>query len=277
MPATVDRSGGDGAVSARVERLVELASPYWAAEEAIVAAYFGGEGRTPATDIAWLRGQCYKELWGSGVAEHSGGLFLGPVEYLRESFAALDRGVGRHELLDVIDGLRSEFSHYCLFADVHDHLADPPLDPATLTGWAADEALTAYRDGCRSTAGDLGMYATRFSEGGYGAMYLAGMGLADGDTTDRLIAEACRQVYDEELGHMRVGLADLAALDGRLTDDEWLRLEAMIAEMLRLRLHMRNEQFGFPFEPVPTEMEDGRHEPMPFDHEAFWQHVEHRR
>lgn len=277
MATTSGTSTIDRAVRARVGRLVELAAPYWAAEAAIADTYFHSGGRSPATDAEWLRRQCYKELWGSGVADTEGGLFLGPVEHLRASFGSLDRGVGRHELLAVIDGLRSEFSHYCLFADVHDHVSDTPLDPATLTGWPADDALAAYRDECRAAAGELGAFAVRFSEGGYGSMYLSGMGLADGDTTDRLIAEACRIVYDEEIGHMQDGLVELAEMDGRLGVDEWSRLEDMLAEMLRLRLHMRNEQFGRPFDPVPTEMEEGRHEPLPFDHDAFWDYTRRRR
>ena len=68
----------------------------------------------------------------------------------------------------------------------------------------------------------------------------------------------------------------LAEMDGRLTDDEWTRLEDMIVEMLRLRLHMRNEQFGLPLQPVPADMEEGRFEPMPFDYDTFWAYVDRR-
>jgi len=127
--------------TAGFDELLELAGPLWAGELEIVDTYFRSPGRTPATDAAWLRRQCYKELWGSGVGDQRRGLFLGPVEYLREAFPRIDRGVGRHAVLAVIDDLRSEFHHYCLFADIHDSIAQAPLDPHALASWPADEAL----------------------------------------------------------------------------------------------------------------------------------------
>src|SRR3989442_1531559 len=107
------------AVNPNLERLVDLAAPYWAGEAEVVWTYFQNPGRTKETDLLWLRRQCFKEIWGSGVGDKKKGLFQGPVAYLSAVFNKIDHEVDRHEVLDVIDDLRTEFFHYCLFADVY--------------------------------------------------------------------------------------------------------------------------------------------------------------
>ena len=49
----------------------------------------------------------------------------------------------------------------------------------------------------------------RFSEGGGGSMYLAGMKLAGRTELDDRIARACEQVYRDEIDHMRAGQREL--------------------------------------------------------------------
>ena len=253
------------AVNPNLKRLVDLAAPYWAGEAEVVWTYFQSPRRSKETDLLWLRRQCFKEIWGSGVGDKKKGLFQGPVAYLSDVFPKIDREVNRHEVLDVIDDLRTEFFHYCLFADIYDYLSGEKLNPQQLTGWAADEELARIRYEYRERRGRLGYFAVRFTEGGYCSMYSTGMRLAGtGELNDR-IAKACEQVYRDEIGHMRSGFVGLSRQE--LSPAEWDEVAAMTKKILLQRMHMRNEQFSFPLSAERIRAIDaGDIEPMTFDY-----------
>ena len=253
------------AVNPNLKRLVDLAAPYWAGEAEVVWTYFQNPKRTKETDLLWLRRQCFKEIWGSGVGDKKKGLFQGPVAYLSAVFDKIDSEVDRHEVLDVIDDLRTEFFHYCLFADVYDFLSGERLNPQQLTGWAADDELARLRYEYREQRGRLGYFAVRFTEGGYCSMYSAGMRLAgSGELNDR-IAKACAQVYNDEVGHMRAGFVGLSRQE--LSPAEWDEIAAMTTRILLQRIHMRNEQFSFPLLAERIRAIDaGDIEPIQFDY-----------
>jgi hypothetical protein len=252
------------AVNENLKRLVDLSAPLWAGEAEVVWSYFQGPRRSKGSDLTWLARQCYKELWGSGVGDRKG-LFLGPVEYLRKVYPKIDRGVDRHEVLEVIDGLRAEFYHYCLFADIHDHLTGGKLDPRSLKGWPADDRLARMRYQYRDKRGRPGYFAVRFTEGGYCSMYSTGMRLkGSGELNDR-IARACEGVYTDEIGHMRAGFVGLAREN--LKPKEWDEIGTMTRKILLQRIHMRNEQFGFPMTKERIRaIEAGDITPLEFDY-----------
>jgi hypothetical protein len=252
-------------VNENLKRLVDLAAPYWAGEAEVVWTYFRSPQRTKETDLLWLRRQCFKEIWGSGVGDKKKGLFQGPVAYLSEVFAKIDREVDRHDVLDVIDDLRTEFFHYCLFADIYDALSGEKLDPQQLTGWEADNELARIRYEYREERGKLGYCAVRFTEGGYCSMYSTGMRLAGtGELNDR-IAQACAHVYNDEIGHMRAGYVGLARQN--LAPAEWDEVAVMTKKILLQRMHMRNEQFSSPVSAERIHAIDaGAIEPMAFDY-----------
>jgi len=253
------------AVNENLRRLVDLSAPYWAGEAEVAWTYFQSARRNRKSDLTWLARQCYKELWGSGVGDRKKGLFLGPVDYLRKVYPKIDRGVPRHEVLEVIDGLRAEFYHYCLFADIHDYLSGGKLDPRRVRSWPADDELARLRYGFRARRGRIGYLAVRFTEGGYCSLYATGMRLkGTGELNDR-IARACEGVYNDEIGHMRDGFIGLAR--EKLARAQWDEIGAMSRRILMQRIRMRNEQFGYPVSAERIrEIEAGRIEPMPFDY-----------
>ncbi len=228
----------------KLKHLVELAGPYWAGEREVVWTYFESDARSRESDRLWLRRQCFKEIWGSGVGDREKGLFQAQAAYLNKVFPRIDREVDRHTVLQAAEALRSEFAHYCLFADIHDALTGEKLDPSQLEGWAADDELARMRYEIRDRLGKLGDTAVLFTEGGCGSMYLAGMQLAGRGGFDDRIARACEEVYRDEIGHMRGGIVGLALAE--LSGAEWDEVSAAISRILLQRLHMRNEQFGFP-------------------------------
>lgn len=252
-------------INENLKRLVDLAAPYWAGEAEVVWTYFQSAERTTESDLVWLRRQCFKEIWGSGVGDKKKGLFQGPVAYLSEVFEKIDREIDRHTVLDVIDDLRTEFAHYCLFADIYDGLSGEKLNPKMLVGWQADDELARIRYAYREQRGRLGYFAVRFTEGGYCSMYAAGMRLAGSGQLNDKIAHACQQVYNDEIGHMRSGYVGLAQQE--LAPTEWEEIATMVHKILLQRLHMRNEQFAYP---LPAEriqaIEAGDITPMAFDY-----------
>ena len=253
------------AVNGNLRRLVELSAPYWAGEAEVAWTYFTSPRRNRKSDLLWLRRQCYKELWGSGVGDRRKGLFLGPVDALRKMYPKIDRSVGRHEVLEVIDGLRAEFFHYCLFADIHDALAGGRLDPRKVKSWPADDALARLRYQYRDKRGRLGYFAVRFTEGGYCTLYSTGMRLKGRGAINDRIAHACEKVYSDEIGHMRDGFIGLSR--EKLTRTQWDEIGEMSRKILLARIHMRNEQFGFPLSVARIrEIDAGRIKPLRFDY-----------
>lgn len=260
--------------SAHLRRLIDAAAPYWGGEAEVFRSYWNWSRRTRESDRRWLALQCSKEVWGSGLAPLDKGIFLGPAEQLVAAFPKIDLEIDRHEILDIAEGLRAEFAHYCAFADVHDALAldgEPKLNPhAVKSGWEEDRALSELRFAHKRANPKLGERATRFTEGGYCTLFSEGMKLKHRTggphaRANALIAGACAKVYDDEFGHMLKGIVGLDA-EG-VAAREWELLERMSIEQLRGRILMRNSQFGFPL--AGTRLQDalaGACAPLEFDY-----------
>jgi hypothetical protein len=262
-------------VSAALRHLIEAASPYWAGEAAVFRRYWTWEKRTRETDRHWLACQCSKEIWGSGLAPLDKGLFLGPAEALVAAFAKIDTEIDRHAVLEIAEGLRAEFAHYCAFADVHDALAlpgEPKMNPQRMrVAWPEDRDLSALRLAHKEAHPRLGGRAASFTEGGYCTLFSEGMTLGSSAggphaRADALIAAACAAVYEDEFGHMLKGVVGLD--DEGLAAEDWRTLERLAIEQLKARILMRNAQFGYPLRAAPlSEILSGRCAPIVFDYE----------
>jgi hypothetical protein len=274
------------AASANLRRLIDAAAPYWAGEAEVFRTYWDCGARNRETDRRWLARQCSKEIWGSGLAPLDKGIFLGPAEELVAVFPRIDIEMDRHAVLDIAEGLRAEFAHYCAFADAHDALAlpgEPKLNPqAVKTAWQEDLELSELRFAHKKENAKLGQRATQFTEGGYCTLFSEGMQLRERGKdphargagpqgggpharANALIAEACEKVYEDEFGHMLKGIAGLDA-EG-LSAADWATLERMALEQLRGRIHMRNAQFGAPLAGAALERSlAGRCKPIAFDY-----------
>jgi hypothetical protein len=254
---------------ANIQRLINALTPLWAGEAEVVRTYWASPKRTLQTDLQWLRRQCFKEFWGSGVGKYDrGGVVPGQLKKITERIGEIDVTIDRHEFLGVIDGIRAEFSHYCAFADLHDAIrppGTPAIDPGKLEPWPEEDALTALRYKHQAEHGALGMRACKLTEGGYCTLFSEGMALRGRPGVESRIAEACAKVYDDEFGHMLAGIAGIA--EESLKEADWKLLERLAVEQLRQRIRMRNGQFGFP---LPEERVQaiyrGDIQPLQFDY-----------
>jgi hypothetical protein len=234
--------------TADIRRLIGVAAPLWAGEAEVVSTYWSSPKRTRETDLLWLRRQSFKEFWGSGVGKYDrGGVVLGQLKEVLAKGAEIDVSIDRHEILEVLEGIKAEYSHYCAFADLYDELrpaGTPKLNPGVLEPWPEEDALTALRYRHQDEHGALGMRACKFTEGGYCTLFSAGMALKERSGVDGKIALACAKVYDDEFEHMLGGIAGIA--EDNLGAADWQLMERLVTEQLKARIRMRNAQFSFP-------------------------------
>jgi len=254
-------------VSPNLRRLIAANAPLWAGEAEIVRSYWTAPHRTRETDKVWLKRQCWKEYCGLADSEgDSPAMVSDLIVKLKRQVPLLDISVDRHDLRGLMEKVYVEYTHYCLFADLYDMLLDPgepKLNANKLVDWPEENALATRRRAV-SLAGKLGGRATEFTEGGYCTMYSEGARLKGKPGFDGAIGRACQKVYDDEFGHMMHGV--LGVDDEHLSDAEWEELTALTTEQLRLRLFMRNAQFGHPL--TDTRMKEilaGKIEPIAFD------------
>src|SRR5208282_3506169 len=257
------------AVDARLQRLIAVAAPYWAGESEVVRTYWTSPKRNRETDLLWLARQCFKEFWGSGVGKYDrGGVFIGVAKTVVANADKIDLTLDRHEMLDIVEGLKAEFSHYCAFADVYDALrpaGTPRLNPQVLKSWPEDDALTALRYRHQDQHGAIGMRACKLTEGGYCSLFREGMALKGKGSVEAKIAEACTLVHDDEFGHMLGGIANIS-IEG-LTDADWQLLGELVTAQMQQRIRMRNAQFSLPLpEARIAAIFRGEIEPIAFDY-----------
>lgn len=258
------------AAKTQLEQLISTAAPLWGGEAEIVRTYWTSPVRTRDTDLLWLARQCFKEFWGSGVSKYDrGGVFLGCLKSLVAQAPEIDLSLDRREVLDVLEGIKAEFSHYCAFADIYDALRPagaPRLNPQMLDAWPEEDALTQLRYRHQDEHGAVGMRACKFTEGGYCALFREGMALRGKGGIEERIADACGFIYEDEIGHMLAGIADIGQED--LADADWALMRELVVAQMHRRIHMRNAQFSRPVsEARIAAIFRGEVEPVRFDYQ----------
>lgn len=256
-------------VSRNLATLVDAVAPLFAGEAEVFRVYWDWPRRSRESDKLWILRQARKEVWDTPLGDPRG-LFVGPLEDLLAALPRIDVDIPRAAVLDRLEGLYEEFSHYCAFADAYDALCDAgeqTLSPALLRDvpdWPENQALRARRVAIRERHGAIGERACFFTEGGYCTMFSEGMRLAGRGGADDLIARACAKVYDDEFGHMLRGIVGLDA--ETLSPAEWTLLTDLSVELQSLRIPMRNGQLGYPLSAARiAEIHAGQIEPIRFD------------
>lgn len=267
------------ALSTELQRLIDVSAPLWAGEAEVVRTFWTSPVRTMDTDLLWIRRQCSKEFNGTGIGEFKNmGVFMGPLMELQEVFPKIDTGkpdsISRHYVLELIETLKDEYEHFCLFSDAYDRIKPddvPSMNPHELATWDEDVSLTSLRHSHIAEHGKLGIRASRFTEGGYCTLFREGMRAKDiggaFDAANKLIASACTTIFEDEFGHMLEGIAGLDQ-EGWSADDFNL-MEELVVDQLRHRVRMRNAEFSLPLtEDRVQEIFAGKIEPEPFDYAA---------
>ena len=235
--------------SPQLEELVKAVAPLFAGEAEVMRTYWTSPVRTPETDRLWLLRQSRTAVWDTPLGDQRG-LYVGPVEDLLSDFSKIDTEIPREEILDRMEGIYEEFSHYCAFADAYDlvrEAGEPRLSPARLRevpDWRENLAIRDRRADIKAIEGAVGERACFFTEGGYCTLFSEGMTLSGNGGVDDMIARACGLVYEDEFGHMCKGIVGLDT--GDMSDADWARMTDLSVELATMRIHMRNGQFSYP-------------------------------
>jgi hypothetical protein len=246
------------AVDARLDELVEIASPYWAGEYEVVNTFFS-RPRTAQEHIRWMRAQCWKEFWGTLDGEPNS-ITWRSLEELRELYGQLADPKARHKFLHVAEEMYEEFHHYSALADILDDLEGRHVPPEELESAAEDRKLTELRTRIAQTEGELGSFVNKFSEGGGSSMYKAGMEIKGGELEQR-IAAAFHVIFDDEIGHMQTGAEGLRRIIK--TPEQWDKCKQLVRDVHRQRVRMRNDMFGNPLsEARLKEIDEGKIQPF---------------
>ncbi|MBT5047916.1 MAG: hypothetical protein HOM58_05385 [Rhodospirillaceae bacterium] len=256
------------AANQHIRDVVDVATPLFAGEAEVVRTYFDWSGRTAETDRKWIGHQCFKEFYGSGYGEPEHGIIVEWGQWMIDRRPELDKGMDRHEMLELVEGIYAEYHHYCLFADIYDNLGasgEAKLTPNMLSNWPEGKTLDDYRLDLRQTHGDLGQAAMDFTEGGYCTLYSEGTKLKGRGGIDDQIAAACQRVYDDEVGHMLKGVTALGSYE--LDEEGWNMVKERVIGQLQRRIVMRNGQFSFPLSQERIDaIYAGDIEPIDFDY-----------
>ena len=228
-------------------RVATVAAHWWAGEAEVVRVYFA-RPRTLESDLFWLGAQAYKES--------SALLFL--PEDVREKLLR-NGGVAPAHGPAIETQVLQEAKHFKLLADLVSELRGAPIDLAALKPLPQELALQKLRAGFRNHGSDLERAAVAFTEGGGGAMYWQ-LSRVSGSALEHRIAAVFKEIYQDELSH---GWPQLEAIARHARGEaDWLRAEAIICDISRQRLRMRNEMFGHPLDTTRVrEIDEGRIEP----------------
>jgi hypothetical protein len=228
-----------------------------------VHAYFYGPLRNQSTDQQWLLHQIYKEYC-DGVKPYANKL-MNSIDNIADK-------TGRESLKDLAEIVCDEVDHFLMFVELWELLVGEQysVDPARLArlgSWPENDALIQARQRHRDQSAKIGARAASFSEGGYMALFSEGSRLPAHSDFDKLLAKVCRSIYDDEFQHMLLGIVQTDAQ--QLSDGEWDLLQVFSVEQMRLRVAMRQAQFG---NPVPNDrlqiLLEGGGEPVDFDYKS---------
>lgn len=223
----------------------------WIAEiEALVSRYRAGEAeiarrmferpRPRAQHLAWLRFQIAREA--RNLEELAG-------HHVCRLAEAVDETATREDLVHRLTEDYQEARHYAMLADVYEGLGGERLrwralrqEIRTAPWYEASRREHARWDDFRRAGSKLELAAALFTRGGGGALFYGFVGLR-GDDYETLLAEASKIVLRDELEHgASEGREELYGLLGSREHVETAK--GIITEMSRIRLRMRNEQFG---------------------------------
>jgi hypothetical protein len=247
-------NASDGSnVNRYVKQLRRCAAAYGAAEMEVIAAFFR-KPRRKKDHVRWLSAQAYKEY-----------------SAIKPIFTALaklypdvdrDRGIDRHDFTELAEKLADETRHARLVMDLLEEVSRKKITFSDLLWLPQDKKLARIRGHYSPSyatllhgAGSiksreirrkdeaLERAAITLTEGGGGALYLVCSKLAGGGFEER-IAAAFKEILADETAHEDAGGRSLNALVKTRT--AFLRAARIITEVSSQRLHMRNEQFGFP-------------------------------
>jgi len=219
-----------------IREVEETFARYWSGHFEVVITFFA-RPRPPEELIAWLDVQLYKEIH----------VVPGKAQALLDKYDRLDSDVERGEYEAEAYELADEIQHYRLLADIRELLTGKRIKATEAKPTPEQLKLEAVRRRY-SGGGELAKAVGGFSPGG-GVAFAAAGSMIDGGPVERLLAQAFKVIYRQELVHynQRRFVFDRLARDS----DPAQYPEALqyARELARQHFILRNESFSHPLSP----------------------------
>jgi hypothetical protein len=219
--------------AAFVQAIEGVFHQYWGGHYEVVKTFFG-EPRPREQLVAWLELQLYKEIH----------VVPGKCKEIIEMYERLDVDVERGELEAEAYELADEIQHYRLLADI--------LEPLTgqrrsALAYQATPEQTALEDVRRKYAKSAPLVKSvgGFSPGG-GTAFAAAGSMIDGDPVNRLLAQAFKVIYAQELAHYNKNRFQFDRLAHAAPSSDYAEALEYGRELARQHFLLRNASFGHP-------------------------------
>jgi hypothetical protein len=224
--------------------LAAAVAPFWAGEAEIARVYFS-RPRTLAQELHWLTAQACKEMLPFSDL---------PQPLIDELLAT--GAITHHPRGEAAaTHIAQEYRHFSLLADLIFDLSGRRLTLADLTQLPEDRTLQDKRAAYRER-GALETAAAAFTEGGGGAVYRV-ISQLEGGAFERRLAEIFKVIHADEIVHGPMAIHTIAAHAHSV--HAWQTVTAIVCELSRQRLLMRNEMFGHPLDaPRLQDLCDGK-------------------
>ena len=242
-------------------RLIEANAPYWAAESEVISSYWTSGIRSLQTDIKWIKHQLYKEYF-DGIFSYT--------NLLNDVISQTIKPSQLDSIITYANVIKEEAEHFSLFLSLiseirSDYSSLEAKDLREASDWPENQDLISLRKDHIRLSNKVGLRASKFTEGGYVALFREGKNIPIKSDIDIKISHTCGMILEDEFEHMILGIADLSLAD--FTELDWKLLTDFSVEQMKKRILMRNAQFSFPISDARLSMLlEGNAKPIDFDY-----------
>lgn len=216
-----------------VKEVDQIFHQYWGGHYEVVATFFS-KPRPQEELIAWLDVQLYKEIH----------VVPPKAQALIDMYEKLDSEVERSEYEAEAYEMADEVQHYRLLADIRDLVTGKRLKATEAKATPEQVKLEAVRRKYEKSA-PLVKEIGGFSPGG-GVAFSAAGSVIEGGPVERMLAEAFKIIYRQELAHFTQRRSVFDRLAREAGPSEYKDALQYARELARQHFILRNESFSHP-------------------------------
>ncbi len=222
--------------AAFIREVEEAFTKYWGGHFEAVSTFFALP-RPREQLLAWLDLQLYKEIH----------VVPGKARALIDMYERLDSEIERGDYEAEAYEMADEIQHYRLLADIRELITGDRLKATAAKATPEQVKLEAVRRKYEKGS-PLVKAVGGFSPGG-GVAFSAAGSMIDGGPVQRLLAEAFRVIYRQELAHYHQRRLVFDRLARAADASQYPEALQYARELARQHFILRNESFSYPLSP----------------------------
>jgi len=219
-----------------VREVDDIFSRYWGGHYEVVSTFFS-QPRPQEQLVAWLDVQLYKEIH----------VVPPKAQALIDMYDKLDTEVERSEYEAEAYEMADEIQHYRLLADIRELVTGKRLKATEAKATPEQVKLEGVRHRYEKSA-PLVKEVGGFSPGG-GVAFAAAGSVINGGPVERLLAQAFKVIYQQELAHYNQRRSIFDRLARKAGPSEHQQALQYARELARQHFILRNESFSYPLNP----------------------------